>query len=168
MLYLGGYTHYPVCSRNVSQTLQTLIQLPRLRRERLWQPGPPVRQGTGRRTSSCTVSWSVKLQRCSCFAGAACACPAPPPRPGRSPCCEVLPPTRHGSTERGKGQARNEAGRGDLLDPPPFHYPSRRILPTHPELGPCSSSSAQSRRGTAFGAARGRSTLCRAAVGTAS
>lgn len=72
-LSLLGWWHMqsPVYRRSVSRPLQTLTQLHRPCWERLRQPGPCPHWGTGRGTSSCTVSWSMKLQHFSCSAGAA-------------------------------------------------------------------------------------------------
>lgn len=180
VLYLGGYTHYPVCSRSVSQTLQTLMQL---RRECLWQPGPPLRQGTSRGASSCTVSWSMKLQHFSCFAGAACACPAATATAtatatararARPPGPQGRPVTHPGTGGRGRAKDRpgRKPGGGIYCMRRCSAVPAGASFPclwssVHPELGPCSSG-AQGWCRAAFAAARGRSLLGRAALGTLS
>lgn len=109
----------------------TLTELHQLCWRCLRQPGPCLRSGTSKWTSSCTVSWSMKLQHFSCFAGAA-ACTPGCRRDGKAahPSVKGCKPCRHWGRSWGKDRLGRKPGGGDLLDMSLFSYPSRYILTT--------------------------------------
>lgn len=91
----------------------TLTELHQLCWRCLRQPGPRLRSGTSKWTSSCTVSWSMKLQHFSCFAGAA-ACTPGCRRDGKAahPSVKGCKPRRHWGRSWGKDRLGRKPGGG--------------------------------------------------------